>query len=640
MINEENLNKIYENISDKLSLTAKDLLDYGFNYSDIKILVTYNQLERISRGVYVIKSLNPLLDYGIELLDNKQYEKAISLFEKCHKIYPKNEKILLHLLYSYMLSSNYNKVFEIIDCFRTDNEKYSKDINLYLYILNCYLNVPLKYKSYIRSINYNDIMRKKSEDMEELKIVNKIKKEIYRRNTHTAIDLLNDYVSKKDIYPIGDRILNFLLVQAREVEKSHELMLFSFALNHQYDEIENYLSNMFERQNLNTYEKNILKVTKQIKRVLDSSIIPKEGNDLVSNVYDAIDQKQYQKALEFAYEYFKISDETSKNDAIYLLLRDICKLINHLESGNNIDEEYLKSLNINYKSKKDLQSYDEEYFIDSLHEKLVKQKGIILLDCMDEVTINRLLFIIQTYFDIAPLVIENDDKKRIMLRYKLKTNDHIDITKSIQMGVNYYHQRKYQNCIQALSKLIQYYDRPTEIVYGTIGLAYFRLGKNKIALKYLEVAKYLAKSAKWKQYYNEMIDKLNGDFSPALVKYDVPVNEEEFNCKESNCNIVNFEEINAFISINKVDIETAGQHFKLSLEQIDLLKLMYARNFYYQGDLQNGDKFLIAVQKSKNKTKKVQDELKYLSLNKKFLKNDPNMQEKVLFLNYIPKIKK
>ena len=49
------------------------------------------------------------------------------------------------------------------------------------------------------------------------------------------------------------------------------------------------------------------------------------------------------------------------------------------------------------------------------------------------------------------------------------------------------------------------------------------------SLKYLEVAKYLAKSAKWKQYYNEMIDKLNGDFSPALVKYDVsPLPEPKF----------------------------------------------------------------------------------------------------------------
>lgn len=103
--------------------------------------------------------------------------------------------------------------------------------------------------------------------------------------------------------------------------------------------------------------------------------------------------------------------------------------------------------------------------------------------------------------------------------------------------------------------------------------------------------------------------------------------------------IENFDEINSFIASSGLDVESACQQMGMTPEQIDIIKLIYAREFYIQGNFEKGDLFLNSVEKSKNKTKitvKLFDEVRR---NKRFYQNRQIEEPRQLALSLITKKK-
>lgn len=59
----------------------------------------------------------------------------------------------------------------------------------------------------------------------------------------------------------------------------------------------------------------------------------------------------------------------------------------------------------------------------------------------------------------------------------------------------------------------------------------------------------------------------------------------------------------------------------MTFEQINMIRLIYARKFYEVGDFAKGDMFLKAVRKSPDKTKEATQLLDEIPKNKKFYQN-------------------
>ena len=68
MINEENLNKMYDGLIDDRELTTKELNSYGFSSKDLTHLISDGFLVRIERGHYSILSIDNLFHYGKQLI--------------------------------------------------------------------------------------------------------------------------------------------------------------------------------------------------------------------------------------------------------------------------------------------------------------------------------------------------------------------------------------------------------------------------------------------------------------------------------------------------------------------------------------------------------------------------------------------
>lgn len=119
------------------------------------------------------------------------------------------------------------------------------------------------------------------------------------------------------------------------------------------------------------------------------------------------------------------------------------------------------------------------------------------------------------------------------------------------------------------------------------------------------------------------------------------MNLSDFNDMDANdfYGIENFDTINSIVAETKLDVESVCKKLNMTSEQIDLVKLIYAREFYILGEYHRGDIFLNSVDKSKNKTKRVIKLCSEIRKNKSFYKNRKLDFPRQLVLTAIPRKK-
>ena len=99
--------------------------------------------------------------------------------------------------------------------------------------------------------------------------------------------------------------------------------------------------------------------------------------------------------------------------------------------------------------------------------------------------------------------------------------------------------------------------------------------------------------------------------------------------------IDDFKKISEYIISSGLDVESACQQLSMSQEQIDMIKLYYARELYRLGEINRGNLFLQTVERSKGKTSKVQNLLSEIRKNRFFYQyrdSDTSPQQLVLSL--------
>ena len=151
----------------------------------------------------------------------------------------------------------------------------------------------------------------------------------------------------------------------------------------------------------------------------------------------------------------------------------------------------------------------------------------------------------------------------------------------------------------------------------------------------MKIAEELSGNSKNKKVFNfeHLIEKINQKLkntSQEIPKQErkpfVQIKEKEFYDLDNNFGIINLDEIYYCIEENKMSIESACQMYSLTYEQILLVKLIYARDYYTNSMYSQGDKLVSEVEKSKNKTDKVKKQLIEIRKNKLFYKNRTNIR--------------
>ncbi len=295
------------------------------------------------------------------------------------------------------------------------------------------------------------------------------------------------------------------------------------------------------------------------------------------------------------------------------------------------------------KQNKILQEQDssEKELIAKKYEELVERKGVILLKPMDEARITRILNMVEEYSDMVAFKIGKGNKQQVVLRYKPTIEEAIDVKNLISLGNQAYSDRNYNKCIEVYLQLLQIFKEPRAITYSKLGLSYLKKWNKSLAIDYLTIATELSKKEQGDLDFTDLISKLKGDISKEDTKSKFKMNQNDFEYSSVNnfYGIENFEEINAYISKSGMDVESACHQLEMTPEEIDIIKIIYAREFYIQGNLNKGDLFLKSVERSKEKTRKTIKLLEEVRRNKKFYPNRQSDTPRQLILSLTPKKK-
>lgn len=276
-------------------------------------------------------------------------------------------------------------------------------------------------------------------------------------------------------------------------------------------------------------------------------------------------------------------------------------------------------------------------FIENKHQLLLNGQGMILLRPMNDESRKRVHEMVKEYPDIVSFSIGEGENKQIVLRYKPFIEEYVDVKNLIKKGNLAYKEGNYDDCIKNYLQLLQFRE-PKAFVYAKLGLAYLKKGNKKTAIDYFRVATQLSKKEKGEFDFTELVADLSGLIDRKDKKPRFRMSTEDFeNDIENHYGIENLDEITSYILECGLDVESACKELGMTDEQIDIVRLIYAREFYSQGNYEKGEQFLNSVEKSKNKTKFTLKLFEEIRRNKRFYINRTNENPQKLVLTLKPR---
>ncbi len=272
-------------------------------------------------------------------------------------------------------------------------------------------------------------------------------------------------------------------------------------------------------------------------------------------------------------------------------------------------------------------------YLESEIKELDDNGGLNKIDSLTKEDLNDYLINLYDYPELDYFVLENGENYDLFLRYRSEQAK-IDVGKVIKSAYENYEKKNYNICIKKLLLVLRRASSPKSEVYGLLGLAYNEVGKNELGNDYLRVSNYIIKE---KDYNKVEVDKIKERVEKEMKKdrknyYNQMNYDSERQIHIDKLTISNFDEIIAYMNNNKMDIESAGKELGLTNEQIDLIKLIFAREFYKQGDLEKGNYYLNSVEKTSGKTSDVTRLCLEARTNKKFFQYRDNNEPKKLSL--------
>ena len=280
-------------------------------------------------------------------------------------------------------------------------------------------------------------------------------------------------------------------------------------------------------------------------------------------------------------------------------------------------------------------NYFDNYDMIASNEKLLENiGGISKITPESQEQRKEINEIVSGYENLESFEILSDKGVDIILRYRID-DPRINVSGVIGSSKNACANGDYRKCIKKGLVALRTARFPKADLYEVMGLSYYKMNMTEKSYDYLRVACHLENVKNYnKLSLEEMVERVEDK-----MKNNNKNNKNNYNFfnKEKDVHIdglsvPNFDEIISYVQDNKVDLETAGKELGLTNEQIDFIKLIYAREFYKQGDIERGNYYLNSVEKTSGKTSDVTRLLLETRTNKLFFQYRDNNKPKKLAL--------
>ncbi len=271
-------------------------------------------------------------------LFEKKLNQAKIYFQECFQEDVSYIDKTFKLLYAALDSHNGYKMEFILEILKLiPNKDYQVDYNLAAYLLRFTDYLSLKGRCLSKNIHYEDVKLLES-DTRYLDIPrqNKIREIIYKQDFIRALHILNK--QSDESLTLFEVFVKNCLKEIKRSMEMREIKLFQYIYSKNYKECEKYLIYLYRNGIALYYYSYLLKLTRKIIEIEKTGVIPEKKDEVYQTVYAAINNEDYEKAIEM-YEQIKPNEEQKCNRLIKMLLLDINELIQNISLSDNYSKD-------------------------------------------------------------------------------------------------------------------------------------------------------------------------------------------------------------------------------------------------------------------------------------------------------------
>lgn len=478
--------------------------------------------------------------------------------------------------------------------------------------LNKYLNIYMDLFSVITSLTRPQIDEVKLVTLQDVLVDTTTNKNAESENEKRSLIMQHKYNKidfKKETWDqdIYQTILKSLIELAQASEKKFKKLFESKIYSQDYEQARRLMENKLLRQKGMSHEKITYILLEKFMSIKDTKIIPPITSGTVSNYIDAITNNNFELALKFTESYIVKNNIDMNRYINYLILRDLCKMIKNVKNYN----KYCKENNIDF--------LEPNGFIQNKYDELISS-GIVTTKTKNKNKIAKILEDLLDHPEISSLFINNGET--FVLRYTPYRNTISSISKLMIEANKLYGTGKISQALELYLEAIKY-EEIKPAAFAKIGLCLVSLKNHSKAIEFLNLAMELGKNEKEVYDFHALIAKLEGKLYAEEMKpiFSPKENKFDFYNQNSNFGLGDITELNDAIMLSGLDVESACLNLGMSEEEIELVKLVYAKEFFSKGEIKLAEKFLKSVEMSENKTQRVKKALDEVRKNKKIYIN-------------------
>ena len=497
----------------------------------------------------------------------------------------------LYLVQNLLNKSDYNGVVKIVDSMQNINNEN----------LNKYLKILMELLSLITSLNREQIDTLKEINIQELKLENPslIFPNITKENEKINLIFARKYDELKNDFRNWDRniyqdILKKLILLASAKEKKNNENILKLIENKNYERAKILLENRALRHRTEKEEKLTLILLEKLIVLQNSKTLPEINFEETDNYIEAIKNNNFELALHLIKKYNRDNNILLSTSQIYLLLRDIRDLCKTLKN-TKIYEEYCSENQV-------MAFGDSGNLIKNKYEE-IKKYGIATIKCKSKERVAKILKDLINYHNIEGIVIDNG--KTIVLKYSKTKDINNKIPKMLKKANKLSAKKETKEALHLYLEILKF-ENTSSIVYSKLGLCFFGLKSYDKAIEYFNIAMELGKKEGKVYDFHSLINSLQGKIQKDEIKPIFKPKDNEFNFEENyNFGLGDISEITDAIILMELNVDEACQKLLINREETELIKLVYAREFFSKGEIKLGEKFLKAVEQNENKTPRV-----------------------------------
>ncbi len=620
------------------SLTTKSLKEKGFSSRDLTKYVKDGFLIRVGRGVYEIE-VSYLNDYIVTLLKSGDIKKSLKGLKLSLSIAPDNFQANYLMAITFLGMNKYEEAFPYLEAILSKhNSSYITECIYIVYLLSFLVPLPTNLKNISSFVDFPDVslnILDKNQDYDYYLMLDKIRKLVVSKQFKEASLRINNLLkgARRELVSFTD------LIEADLISKIANLVDLRNSKIKEFFELEDFLGLVnyltpFSKQNvLDSYSKMLLKLVKDYLYIKETGKII-EIKDLKENSLEkAIFSNNYELSLE-------LLDNKKENSYLRIILEKIISLKKRIKSKEPLKEEITPSEPENTRQE-NIQGIMEKSEVHDifkvimellLKEDYAKARSEIIT-YLDKFNLGYLNFLIFDLYKIDLLKHDfNFSSLKKVFFWILEPNFFLPFRFYMkELFANFYKNPEvallYLNIFQKVSALLleKGYDFKNESV---IPFSWIK----KDDIKFFNPSNLEELKGEIISIKGSNTSNLNNHSKKVILNPNLVFPEEDY-----YYGMINILEIADFLDKHHGNLELLMKEFNLTREDIDVIILIYAREYYREGLEELGDIMLKRYEKSPYKTFKTITFYERLKVKKRCYLNKPREDEKRISLKVFPK---